>query len=228
MNFLIMALLALAGFNSNAQTIDEIVNKHIEAMGGKEKLAALKTVRMTGSMSIQGMDINMVITKSHMKGLRNDIEFNGSSYYQFANTTKGQSLMPPMTEAEEMDAETFKNTLNQMDVQGALFNYKEKGSTLELVGSEKVNGADAYNIKVTYKNGKTTNYFIDKTTSRLVKTSGIVTMQGQEIPVETNFTDYKQNSDGYWFPYTITSVRGPITLTKIETNIPVDDKIFSN
>ena len=39
---------------------------------------------------------------------------------------------------------------------------------------------------------------------------------------------YKQTPEGFWFPYTITNVRGPITFTKIEANIPVDEKIFSN
>ncbi|MEO8770575.1 MAG: hypothetical protein ABI402_10835 [Ferruginibacter sp.] len=225
---LLFALIAFAGIHANAQTVDEIVNKYVNALGGKEKLASLKTVRMTGNLSMQGTDIAMVITKSHMIGMRTDIEFNGNSYYQFANATKGQMFMPPMTDAEEMDEETFKSFANQMDVQGGLFNYKEKGSTVELVGTEKVSGADAYNLKVTFKNGKVSNYYIDKTTNRLVKSSGKATMQGNEMTVETSFSDYKQNTDGFWFAYTITGLRGPITFNKIETNIPVDEKMFSN
>lgn len=223
---LLFAFIAFAGIRVNAQTVDEIINKYVTAMGGKEKLASLKTVKMTGSMNDGA--VTLTLTRSQMIGTRTDIEFNGNSYYQFANNKKGQVLMPPMTDAEEMDAETYKSFENQVDIQGGLFNYKEKGNTVELVGTEKVGAADAYHLKLTFKNGRISNYYIDKATNRLVKTSGKTFMNGQEMDTESTFTDYKQNADGYWFPYTITSTRGPIVFSKIETNIPVDEKIYAN
>lgn len=224
----LIAALSLSGLFATAQNVDEIISKNIEAMGGKEKIGSLKTVKMTGSMSVQGMDITMIITKTHLIGTRTDIEFNGNSYFQFANATKGMVFMPPMTDAEEMDGETFKSFVNQMDIQGSLFNYKEKGNTVELVGTEKLAGGDAYNLKLTYKNGRVSNYFIDKATNRLVKAAGTSTVQGQEMKVESTFSDYKQNGDGYWFPFTITSMRGPISFSKIETNIAIDEKVYAN
>jgi len=53
-------------------------------------------------------------------------------------------------------------------------------------------------------------------------------VQGQEMDVETSFADFKQNADGYWFPYTINTMQGAITFEKIETNVPVDEKLFKN
>lgn len=220
-----LLLFAAAAFISvQAQTADDVINKYIEAMGGKEKLATLKTVKMTGGMSAQGMDIPMVLTKSHMVGIRLDIELMGQSYFQIANATKGQVYMPGMSEAQDMEEDMYKSFSSQMDVHGGLVNYKEKGSTVELVGTEKVDGAEAYNIKLTNKGGKVINYYIDKTTNRIVKSAS--EMNGEKV--ETSFSDYKQTPEGYWFPYTITNVRGPITFTKIEANVPVDEKIFSN
>jgi hypothetical protein len=227
---LFSASLFFAAVNSNAQTVDEIINKNIEAMGGKDKLTALKTVKMTGSMSVQGTDISITMTKSHLVGMRLDMEIMGTSNYQIINAKQGWVFMPVMgmTEAKEMDAEQYKSFSSQMDIQGTLFNYKEKGSTIELAGTEKVDGAEAYKLKVTLQSGKTVNYFIDKKTDRVIKTSSKTTVQDQEMDVETAFSDYKQNIDGYWFPYTISNMQGPITFDKVETNITVDEKIYTN
>lgn len=218
------------GFYTNAQTVDEIIAKHIEMMGGKDKIEKLKTVKMTGGMNVQGTDVGLTITKSQAVGVRMDLDINGSSNYQLANAKEGWSFMPVMGMADptKMNEEQFKGFSTQMDVQGALFNYKEKGSTVVLDGTEKVDGSEAYKLKITYKNGESANFFIDKKTSRLVKTSGKTNMQGQDVEIETTFNDYKQNTDGYWFPYAVTNMQGTITFDKIETNIPVDEKLFAN
>jgi hypothetical protein len=224
------ALVVLTGMQVKAQTADEVIDKYVEAMGGKEKLAALKTVKMSGSMSVQGTDVTLTITKSHMAGMRVDMEIMGSSNYQVANTKEGWVFMPVMGmgSPQQMDEEQFKSTSSQFDVQGALFNAKEKGSTVEMVGKEKVDGAEAYNMKVTYQTGKTANFYIDTKTNSLIKTSSKAMVQGQEMDMETSFSDYKQNTDGYWFAYTTTNMQGTITFDKIESNVKVDDSIFKN
>ncbi|MFT3908749.1 MAG: hypothetical protein QM737_04940 [Ferruginibacter sp.] len=165
---LLFAAIAFAAVQVNAQTVDEIVNKHIEAMGGKAKLTSLKTEKMTGSMSAQGAEVAMTITKSHLIGMRIDMEINGTSNYQLANTKTGWVFMPimGMSDPTEMEPEQYKSIVSQMDIQGALVDYKEKGTKVELVKTEKVEGAEAYNLKVTYKDGKETNYYIDKATNR--------------------------------------------------------------
>ncbi len=227
---LCLAILAFTSMSVTAQTADEIIGKHIESQGGKEKLATLKTVKMTGNMSVQGTDVSITMTKSHLIGMRVDMDIMGTSNYQLGNTKKGWVFMPVMGMAEptEMDEDQLKSFNSQMDIQGALVNYKEKGSTVELDGSDKVDGNDAYKLKLTNKNGKVSTYFIDKKTNRLLKTSGKANVQGQEMDVETSFADYKQNTDGFWFAYSITNMQGTITFDKIESNIPVDEKIYTN
>lgn len=215
---------------TQAQTVDEIVDKYVAALGGKEKMMALKTVKMEGSMSTQGVDLTLTSTRSHMIGIRLDIEVMGTSNYQVANTTKGSAFWPirGQTAPEDMEPDQFKSAQNQMDLQGALVNYKDKGTNVELIGKETVDGSEAYNLKVTYKNGVVANYFIDSKTSRLVKTSGKQTVNGSEMEITTSYSDYKQNTDGYWFPYSITNMQGTIVYDKIQTNIPIDESIYKN
>lgn len=212
-----------------AQTPDEIINKHVTAMGGVEKLSALKTLKMEGNMSTQGIEFPLTITKKHLTGMRLDMEIMGTANYQLANTTKGWVFMPIAQQAEpkEMDAEQHKSVQTQFDVQGSLLNYKEKGYTVEYLGSEKLDGKDAYKLKVV-KNGNNVFYFIDAASNFIVKTATKVNAAGQEMDIETKFSDFKQNAEGYWFAYTNVTTQGTITFNKISANVPVDEKLFTN
>lgn len=215
---------------AHAQTADEVVDKYIAALGGKEKLMSLKTVKMEGSMSVQGTDLTITATRSHMVGMRMDIEVMGMSNYQVANTTKGASFWPVqgMDAPVDMEPEQYKSVSNQLDLHGALCNYKEKGHTVELLGNEKLDGNDAHKLKVTFKNGVVSTYYIDAKTGRLLKTTGMAKVQGEEMEVSSTYSDYKQNADGYWFAYSVTQMQGTIVYDKISTNIPVDESIFKN
>ena len=215
---------------AQAQTVDEIVDKNIAAMGGKEKLMSLKTVKMEGTMSVQGTDLTITNTRSHMTGIRLDIDVMGTSNYQVANTTKGAAFWPVrgMDAPQDMEPDQFKSAQNQMDLQGSFCNYKDKGTTIELIGKETVDGSEANKLKITYKNGVVSTYFIDTKTNRLVKSSGMMNVNGQEMEVVTSYADYRQNADGYWFAYSITTQQGTITYDKITTNMPVDESIFKN
>ena len=228
---LLLATLAITALNVSAQTADEIIAKNIEAMGGAAKIASLKTVKKSGNLSMQGMDIPMVFTVSQMKGFRVDVEVMGTSNYQIVTPEKAFMFFPiqQMTEPKEMDAETVKGMQSALDIQGALVNYKDKGSSVEFIGKEKVDGAEAYKLKATGKSGKVAFYFIDVKTNRLVKTQAKATgPDGVEIDVETTYSDYKQNADGYWFAYATTTPQGPVVFDKIESNVAVDENIFKN
>lgn len=212
----------------HAQSVDDIVDKYIASLGGKEKLLSLKTVRMEGNMSVQGTDVTLVITKEHMVGTRADIGIMGVNNYQVVTPDKGVMFMPVqgMTAPADMPVEQVKAAQTQLDLQGALLNYKDKGTKVALLGKEKVDKDEAYNMQLTFKNGIISNYYISASTYRLVKSSTNRNVNGQNMLIETTYNDYKQNADGYWFPYSVTSIQGETTYDKIETNKPVDASIF--
>jgi hypothetical protein len=213
---------------AGAQTVDEVINKHINALVGKEKLLTLKTLRMQGNLEIQGTDVEITITKSQLIGFRADITVMGISNYQVVTPEKGIVFMPVqgMSEPTDMPEEQFKASQTQLDIQSVLLDYKEKGTVAELLGSEKVNGEENFKLKVSFKNGIVTNYFISSKNYMITKTSGKRTVNGESMDIETTYTNYKQNADGYWFAYTMSGIQGETNYDKIETNIPVDVAIF--
>lgn len=224
----IMGMVLVQFVQAQTQTVDEVINKHIEALGGKEKLLTLKSVRYTGNIDIQGNDVSIVQTKLNLKGMRMDISVAGTENYQFVTPEKGVVFMPVqgMTEPSPMPEDQVKSGQNQLDVQGPFLNYKEKGNAVELLGTEKLNGEDNYKLKVTFRNGLVTTYFIGAKNYYINKTVTKRKINGEDTDMETTYTNYKQNADGFWFSYSTTNMQGDMIYDKIETNIPVDENIF--
>src|SRR5579859_1835318 len=135
-----MTLLALLVFiaisHVQAQTVDEIIDKNLTAMGGKDKLLALSNYVMTGAMSFNGQDIGMKVTAANNKGQRVDISFGGISGYVIMRRDSGWQYLPfqGQQKAEPMPAEVVKESADNLDIQSPFLNYKEKGHTVELVG----------------------------------------------------------------------------------------------
>ncbi len=220
--------LVLAQF-AQAQTVDEVIDNYINAIGDKEKLLALKTSKMEGSMSVQGFDVNIVNTIAHGVGSRTDIVVPGAGEgFQIMTPTKGWSYMPfqGQTSPEEVSKELVKEGQTSLDMQSPLLNYAEKGNTAELMGKEKVDGADCYKIKVTLREGRVSMMFFDATTYYRVKSISMKKVNGKDSEEITTYSDFKKIPEGYVFPFSTTTTRGTLMITNIEINKPVDESIF--
>jgi len=223
-----MAAFVSAG--AYAQTVDEIVDKHVAALGGMDKLKGVSTLITERSLSVQGMEIPSKTTIVVGKSLRSESSVMGNSMIQVVNGTTGWMLRPTMMqgtgEPEDMPADQIKQQLGQLDPFGPLVNYKEKGNKIDLVGKEKVDGKEAYHLKVTTKDGQAVDEYIDANTYLVSKMKMV--MNGQEG--EMGFSDYKA-VDGIKFPNTMEIVNpqmGTLTMvtTKITVNPKVDESIF--
>jgi len=227
----LLTLAALINVQSTkAQTADEIIGKYETALGGKEKLLAIKSVKMVGNLNVQGMDVGVTTTALNGVGSRNDISVPGMGEgFQVVNATKGWDFMPFMGQAnpEEISADQAKASQGLLDLQGVLVNYKEKGSQVELLGKEKVDTAECYKLKVTNKQGVVSTLYIDATTYYRVKNITKMKTANGDADVETGYGDFKKTADGYVFPFSQTMERGTIVFSSIDVNKPVDEKIFT-
>ena len=229
-----MCLFAVAAMMSiqsvKAQTADEVIDKYVTALGGKEKILSLKSVKEVGSLNVQGMDVGVTVTREQGVGSRNDISVPGMGEgFQVVNPIKGWDFMPFMGQAspEEVSADKLKSSLSLLDIQGSLVNYKEKGSQVEMSGKEKVENAECYKLKLTDKQGVISTLFIDSKNNYLVKSIVTAKSSNGDINTELSFGDFKKTEEGYIFPFSEVMERGTIIFTLIETNKPVDEKIFT-
>jgi outer membrane lipoprotein-sorting protein len=228
------AVAVLVSASAFAQTADEIIDKHITARGGADKIKAIQSIVMDNSMSTQFGEIPMTQTIVSGKGYRQEINIMGNSMVTVIDGDKGWMIRPAMMqgtgEPEDLPAEMLSGMKGQLDPGGPLFNYKDKGNKVELVGTEKVNGKDAYHLKITGPTGNVVDQWIDTATYMNVKTRATTKMQGQDVTQEMVFSDFK-DVEGVKFPYTMETENpqaGQMTMTtnKITINGKVDDSVF--
>lgn len=223
-----VAALFTVGFAS-AQTVDEVINKHIEALGGKEKIEKIKNVVMEGSLTVQGTKVDMTITTVHNKLMRQDISVAGMKGYDIMTDTAGWSFMPfqGMQKPEPKTAEAVKDGLSDLDLTGSLYNYAAKGNKAELLGKEDVEGTECYKVKVTMASGKEETYFIDPASYLIVRAKSKRKVNGQEMEMITNLSDYKE-VEGVKMAHSIGQQFGTVVLTSIKANQPIDEKLYKH
>jgi len=229
---LLAGLLATA---AGAQTVDEIIAKNLEARGGKDKIKAVKTLRMSGKLGLpQGMEAPFVLELARPNKMRNEFTFQGMTGVQAFDGKTGWTVMPFMgkKDPEVVSGEDVKSMEDQADFDGPLVDYKEKGHQVELVGKETIEGTPAYKLKVTKKNGDVENHYLDAEQYLEVRVDGKRKVHGQEMEGETTLSDYKEVS-GLLFPFSIQTKQkgggpGGVTLTfdKIEVNPDVPANRF--
>ncbi len=225
----------LAGAAVQAQTADEIINKHLEARGGKDKIKAVQAERMTGKMVMgQGMEAPVTMEMARPNKMRIEFTIQGMTGIQAYDGASGWSVMPFMgkTDPEAMSSEEVKQAEDQADIDGPLVDYKEKGHQVEYVGKEDVEGTPAYKLKVTKKNGDVVNVYIDADSYMDIRETGKIKARGQEIESQTTYGDFKK-VDGLVFPFSIEQKpQGApagmvITISKVEVNPTVESSRFA-
>ena len=217
-----------------AQTADEIVAKHIEAIGGADKWKAVKAMEMNNKFTVQGMDIASKTVIVSGKSLRTDISVMGQEIISAIDGETGWAQQPAMMggtgEPEDMPGALIKESRKQVYLGGSLLNYKDNGATIELVGKEKLEGVDVYHLKMIEKGGDVTNLFVSTANYYVLKSAGKRNIQGKEIEAEVNFSNFKQ-IEGLTFPYTMETASpmgGMITIEtdSIKLNPKIDESIF--
>jgi outer membrane lipoprotein-sorting protein len=216
-----------------AQTADEIVNKHIEAIGGAANWKKVNSMVQSGTMSIQGADITVVRTVVHTKGSRQDISLMGMNGYMIVTPTAGWNFLPfqGQTAPEPMTAEDLKQSQDDLDAQGSLIDYKAKGHSVELIGSEDVDGTDCFKLKISLKSGRSETMFIEKKGYTMIKSVTSRSANGQEMELTTTYSNYQKLPEGIVVPMSINVPLGPgvnadFMIAKIEVNKTIEDAVF--
>ncbi|MEP6747295.1 MAG: hypothetical protein ABJB86_06200 [Bacteroidota bacterium] len=226
--YVLMVSAAFGTMSLQAQTADEIVSKHIDALGGKDVIKKVNSIYMEGSTQVMGNESPTTETILNGKGYKNESDFNGQKMVQCVNDKGGWTTNPMAGGgAQAMPDEAYNSARGQLNVGGALYDYTAKGSTVTLLGKD----GSAYKLKLVTADKDETTYYIDGSTyyiSKLVKKGNVM---GQDVEITIAYTDYKKTDIGYVIPFTRNIDLGQFqvstTFTKAEINKPVDPAIFN-
>lgn len=231
-----VSLLALTTLFSaaaiHAQSADDIIAKHLDAIGGKEKLQGISSVRMESTLEVMGNEAPNTTTILNGKGYRNESEFNGQKIIQ-VYTDKGGWMVNPMagaTDPQAMPEDQLKSGQAQIFAV-PLLDYATRGGKAELLGQEKIGDVNAYKIKITDASGGATTYYFDPSTYYIIQAVRSAEMMGQQMDITITSSDFKKTDYGWVVPQSIGMNMGGqfsmnMKLKNIEINKEVDSKIF--
>jgi hypothetical protein len=248
----------------------EIVNKNIAARGGLQPWRSVQSLSMTGRMEAGGnnritlpmpgrrtgqqmpeprpqqqVQLPFLMELKRPRKMRVELQFNGQTALQIFDGNSGWKLRPFLNrrEIEPYTAEESKAAAMQSELDGVLIDYAAKGTIVELVGMDKIDGRDTYKLRLKMKNGETTHLWIDAQTFLESKMEGSPRrLDGKYHPVEIHFLDF-HTVDGLLIPYILETriqsaatvpgtkeadtISEKIIIDKIVVNPPLDDARFS-
>ena len=236
-SFISAALIASAGFaqDKNQPTVDELVSKNVVAKGGAEALHALQSLRLSGKMLVQQGQIQLAYleTKKRPDEVRAESSLQGMTQIEAYDGKEGWKVSPffGRKDPERMSADDVKTLMEDAEIDGPLVDWKTKGSKVEYLGIEDVEGTLAHKLKVMRKNGDVNFVYLDPDHFLEIRVLTQRVRHGAYEEVETDLGDYEKAA-GVFVPTSIDSGRkgAPdkqrIIIDKVEANVPVDDAIF--
>jgi hypothetical protein len=173
------------------------------------------------------MELPFVMELARVRKQRIELKFNGQTAIQVYDGANGWKLRPFLNrrEIEPFTPEEMKIASAQADLDGPLVDYAAKGTKIELIGAEQVEGRKTYKLKLTTKDGNSKNVWIDAQTFLETKIEGAPRrLDGAYHPVEVYFRDYRQVS-GLLVPFVVETKVLPVAKTATglrDTPVPVE------
>jgi hypothetical protein len=225
---------------ASAQTVDEVIDKHLAAIGGRAALAKVKSRVMTGTISLATPVGELVGPVEIMNQWPNkartfiklDLSAVGAGELTVDQRFDGTVgfVLDSMQGNRDITGNQLENMKNAT-FPSPFLDYKERGATVELGPKEKVGARDAYLLTTKSKTGSVVRQWIDAETYLPLKVAVKVELpQVGEIEQSTEFSDFR-DVDGLKVPFTVksssTAQNFTITVTKVEHNGKIDETLFS-
>ncbi len=230
-NILILSLFIIFSAVGFSQSLEEVLSKHFNAIG-QENLVKVNTMISKGKLAQMGQNLPFKMIYARPLKFRFEVTFQGLTMIQAFDGVKGWATNPFMGDGEpaEIPADQLKNLKVQADMDGALWNYKDKGYTAELLPNEKIEGVECYSISLKDSTGDDFKILIDTQSFMILKQTSKTVMGGQPVEMEIYPSNYKDiNGIKIAFAIEVKAEGQTIYSMALDTNefdSKVDDKIF--
>jgi len=207
-------------------TADSVIEKYINAIGGREVLSSVKdrTTIMTGT--VQGFDVKMTIYQKEPNLLRQEIQASGLDQLIIFDGEKGIMKLGDNTMNiidEELEKLKIEATFNMV------LHPDSAGITITMVNSEDSETAGVYKIRSSKGSISWLTSFDSRTGLKVMEEKEVKTPSGV-FKQEIRFSNYKEVGD-IRYPFTIKQLLGDqemnFSVTSIKVNQDLDDKLFT-
>ena len=236
--------------SANEPTVDEVINRHIDARGGLAKLRAIETLKITRTVATPFSTIQVIIYRKR------------PNLYRVEQATPGQPPIPRGFNADGAwdgapGGKTVKRTAAlsdelrdfEADFDGVLVDWKAKGHTVTLDGKVPMPPGEAYKLTVKTKSGAERTVYLDAVTYLDRRHTGVLNLPpppaavkqlGEAAPPRrfTTVIDFGgwREVNGVKFPFDIAEERTSnepvqsfaVYTHKIEVNVPLEDVFFAS
>ena len=221
--------------NQKTPTVDELVAKNIEAKGGAAALQSLQSVRFTGKLLVNEgqIEFGYLQTKKRPGAVRTDATLQGMTAVQAYDGKEGWKISPfqGRKDPEKLSADDLKSLIEDAEIDGPLVDWKAKGSTVDYLGREDVDGTLAYKLKVVRKDGDVSFVYLDPDHFLEIRVLTQRIEHGAQTEVETDLGDYEKIG-GVFLPFSVEAGskgspdKQKVVIEKADANVPVDDALF--
>ena len=233
---LLSAVLVLPAGTAGAQTADDMVAHYLKAIGGMDKIQAVKSLRRTGKfIGSGGFEAAIVQENKRDASVREEFLLQGMTGINAYDGKTGWKIEPwnGKKDPEALGEEELKEIIEDADFDGPLVDYHRKGNKIEFAGTDKFEGTDTYKLKVTRSNGDLYTYYLDTDYYMPIKVEVRRMVRGEEREYEAKLGNYKL-VNGWYLPYSIESNpkghpqdKSKYVYEKIEANVVIDDSRFA-
>ncbi len=232
----LIALLQLAA-PLPSPTVDQIIANYQQRIGGAQRIQAIRSVRRVGKFyGGGGFEARVKNENKRPNKVREEFAYGGMVGVNAYDGKNGWKIEPwqGKKDAESLSEDEIKAIVEGAEFDDPLFDYQKKGNTVELIGTDQVEGTDVFKVKATLaSNGDVRTYYIDADSYVPIKYEVKRTVRGADREFEVELGDYK-DVNGVLFPFS--SATGPkgssgankaqFAWERIETDVPLNDSVF--
>ncbi len=223
----------LLGFTiiSQAQELEEIIQKHIEAHGGADKWNAIENMKITAQFTAFSEVDDWMAIKTREGKYYSELSLGKFDVVEAFNGKQGWTIDP----WHEFDYPRLLNKAEEnvffqkSEWMTPFFNYKEKGLELEYLGEEDLEGVAVYAIKVTRPIGNFELWYLSKDSYLEYKRVSMWVDFTYPSEAETYFEDFRE-VQGLVIPFYVEKMFSQrnrvLEIEKVELNVEVSDGMF--
>jgi hypothetical protein len=233
-------LMAIA---AGAETADGLVAKNIQARGGG-KLRAVKTVRLSGTLTVEGAAPRQLVIEFEPRAhkVRMEVTAKGVADIRVYDGTAGWAMLGSegAHQATKLSGEALKDMKSTADFHGGLFDYAEKGNKVEYLGHDELAGTAVDKLELSEANGDVSTIYLDAKTHLELEEQSTRSKDDRTTELTNTYSDYRQ-VEGLTLPFTIKArskesqshgmIRSEgslvIALDRIEVNVDIPASRFA-